>query len=133
VTTMVMLVALRLAIGWHFFKEGLSHRIDPTWTSEGFLKQAKGPLAANYQAVVPKFHDWDRLILAPLPDNNSAASDDAAEAAPPPSKDKAADKSAKSDKSDKADKPAKPAAVYDEWLMQVKNDWKAEQEAFAVF
>src|SRR5436190_16116145 len=92
VATMVMLVALRLAIGWHFFKEGLSHRIDPTWTSEGFLKQAKGPLAANYQAVVPKFHDWDRLILAPLPDNNSAASDDAAEAAPPPSKDKAADK-----------------------------------------
>ena len=127
---MVMLVALRLAIGWHFFKEGLSHRTDPTWTSEGFLKQAKGPLAAEYQAVLPKFHDWDRLILSPLPDNNAASKEEIDEAAP--AKDKPADKAA-ADKSDKADKPAKPSTAYDDWLTQVKNDWKTEQDAFANF
>jgi uncharacterized membrane protein YphA (DoxX/SURF4 family) len=124
---MVMLVALRLAIGWHFFKEGLSHRTDPTWTSESFLKQAKGPLAANYQAVLPKFHDWDRLILAPLPDNNSAAKDDAGEATPA-TKDKAA-----AEKPDKTDKPTKPATAYDDWLNQLKSDWKTELDAFASF
>lgn len=123
---MVMLVALRLAIGWHFFKEGLSHRTDPTWTSEGFLKQAKGPLAPEFQAVLPKFHDWDRLILSPLPDNNAAAKEENGEA--PAAKDKTA-----ADKSDKADKPAMPATAYDDWLTQVKNDWKTEQEVFAGF
>lgn len=110
VATMVMLVALRIAIGWHFFKEGLAHRADPNWTSEGFLKQAKGPLAANFQAVLPKFHDWDRLMLAPLPDASPAAKEE--------SDVEATDKSAKSEK--------KPTTVYDDWLNQVKSDWKAE-------
>jgi uncharacterized membrane protein YphA (DoxX/SURF4 family) len=127
---MVMLVALRLAIGWHFFKEGLSHRTDPTWTSEGFLKQAKGPLAAEYQAVLPKFHDWDRLILSPLPDNSATSKEEIGEAVS--AKDTAVDKAA-ADKSNKADKPAKPATAYDDWLTQVKNDWKTDQDAFANF
>jgi uncharacterized membrane protein YphA (DoxX/SURF4 family) len=48
------LVLLRLAIGWHFFIEGLhkihTHRIGKTttntpWTSEGFFRAGYGPLA----------------------------------------------------------------------------------------
>jgi uncharacterized membrane protein YphA (DoxX/SURF4 family) len=114
---MVVLVALRIAVGWHFFKEGLAHRADPNWTSEGFLKQAKGPLAANFQAVLPKFHNWDRLILVPLPDANPAAKDE--------SEDEAAEKSAKSNK--------KPTTVYDDWLDQVKADWKTELGTYSDF
>jgi hypothetical protein len=121
---MVALVALRLGIGWHFFKEGLSHRYDQNWSSEGFLKQAKGPLADKYQSVLPRFHDWDRLIMSQLVDNGPVAEDVEEPAAAP--KDKAADKNAKSDK------PAKPT-VYSEWLDQVKKDWKTEQDSFAVF
>jgi len=117
VATMVMLVALRIAIGWHFFKEGLAHRAEQNWTSEGFLKQAKGPLAPNFQAVLPKFHDWDRLILAPLPDTNPATKDEG--------EDESADKSAKSDK--------KPVSVYDDWFNQVKADWKAELTTYSEF
>ena len=112
---MVMLVCLRVATGWHFFKEGMSHRFDPNWSSAGFLQQAKGPLATHYQAVLPKFHDWDRLILAPLVDNGPAAAD-ASEDAPAAKDGKAPEKSTK-------------PAVYDDWLKQVNSDWKSELDA----
>jgi uncharacterized membrane protein YphA (DoxX/SURF4 family) len=116
--TMVMLVCLRVATGWHFFKEGMSHRFEPNWSSAGFLQQAKGPLAMHYQAVLPKFHDWDRLILAPLVDNG-AATENADEAT--------AGKDAKA-----SDKTRKPAA-YDDWLKQFNSDWKSELESFTAF
>ncbi len=115
---MVMLVCLRVATGWHFFKEGLSHHSDANWSSAGFLQQAKGPLAPRYLAVLPKFHDWDRLILAPLVDNGGAT--DTADETP-------AGKDAKA--SDKTSKPS----VYEDWLKQVNSDWKTELEAFTSF
>jgi len=50
------LVCLRLVIGWHFLIEGLDKLQSPTWTSEGYLREASGPLA-------PRFRDLagDRL------------------------------------------------------------------------
>jgi uncharacterized membrane protein YphA (DoxX/SURF4 family) len=54
--TVVMLVLLRLNIGWHFFNEGVKHYSDPQWTSEGTLRAAKGPLAPFYQGYLPDFH-----------------------------------------------------------------------------
>src|ERR1700722_12285225 len=49
-----MLVVLRLTIGWHFFSEGSKHLAEPHWSSEGFLRQAKGPLAPYYQSMLPR-------------------------------------------------------------------------------
>jgi uncharacterized membrane protein YphA (DoxX/SURF4 family) len=48
------IVALRLAIGWHFFREGADKLVSGTFTSVGFMKVAKGPLT-------PLFHwfIWD--------------------------------------------------------------------------
>ncbi|HEV3418001.1 MAG TPA: hypothetical protein VG056_14340 [Pirellulales bacterium] len=119
-----MLVALRLVIGWHFFKEGLAHRADPNWSSEGFLRQAKGPLADSYQAMLPKFHQWDRLILAPLADKASPNSADAGD-------DATATKDAAT--KDGVNTPSKPVAVYADWLTEVNKDWKAEQDSFVDF
>ncbi len=53
ILTVILLVGLRLAIGWHFFHVGLSHFNDKSWSSEGFLRGAKGPLAGSFQAVLP--------------------------------------------------------------------------------
>jgi uncharacterized membrane protein YphA (DoxX/SURF4 family) len=50
--TVLTLVVLRLVIGWHFFSEGSQHLVDRRWSSEGFLRAAKGPLAAKYQSVL---------------------------------------------------------------------------------
>ena len=48
------IVALRLAIGWHFFREGADKLVSGTFTSVGFMKVSKGPLT-------PLFHwfIWD--------------------------------------------------------------------------
>ena len=53
VATVLALVALRLVVGWHFFSEGSQHLADLRWSSEGFLRMAKGPLAPYYQAPLP--------------------------------------------------------------------------------
>jgi uncharacterized membrane protein YphA (DoxX/SURF4 family) len=61
-STMLALVALRLAIGWHFYSEGIHHLTEPHWSSESFLKAAKGPLAEKYQSVLPTFHHWEAAL-----------------------------------------------------------------------
>ncbi|MBN2309368.1 MAG: DoxX family protein [Candidatus Hydrogenedentes bacterium] len=38
---LVLLAALRMAIGWHFLYEGLVKLADPAWTSAGYLRQSQ--------------------------------------------------------------------------------------------
>lgn len=45
------LVLLRLVAGWHFYNEGVK-KLDPTFTSAGFLRTAKGPLAPLFRGMV---------------------------------------------------------------------------------
>jgi uncharacterized membrane protein YphA (DoxX/SURF4 family) len=47
------LVALRLGIGWHFFKEGAKKLQDPDWSASVFFETAKGPVAPLVQRLVP--------------------------------------------------------------------------------
>lgn len=54
-TAIVLLVALRLAVGWQLLYEGL-WKIDTLsgarpWTSEGYLKNAVGPLRSTFRAM----------------------------------------------------------------------------------
>jgi uncharacterized membrane protein YphA (DoxX/SURF4 family) len=61
----VTLVLLRLAVGWHFFMQGVEKYTDPNFSSAGFLLQAKGPLAEFYHNKVPQVHGWRSLLAAP--------------------------------------------------------------------
>jgi uncharacterized membrane protein YphA (DoxX/SURF4 family) len=70
--TVIMLVVLRLNIGWHFFSEGVKHYTDPAWTSEGTLRNATGPLASFYQSYLPDFHGMDEWLHS---DRNEKPSD----------------------------------------------------------
>ncbi len=49
--TPVFLVLLRLAIGWHFFFEGVEKLNNPAWSSAGYLREATGPLADGFHAL----------------------------------------------------------------------------------
>ncbi len=60
--TILLLVALRVAIGWHFFNEGRDHYFDKKWSSQGFLKIATGPFAERAKATLPQHHHWDKLV-----------------------------------------------------------------------
>ncbi|MGD9723414.1 MAG: hypothetical protein AB7O59_18870 [Pirellulales bacterium] len=62
--TVVMLVLLRLNIGWHFFSEGVHHSTDPRWTSEPTLRAATGPLANWFHAYLPDFHGFEAILHA---------------------------------------------------------------------
>jgi uncharacterized membrane protein YphA (DoxX/SURF4 family) len=67
------LVLLRVAIGWHFFREGSEKvvydrhdgELRLTSSAEGFLTSAKGPLAKWYRAFAPDDHGWRELLAAP--------------------------------------------------------------------
>ena len=57
----LLLVVLRIAIGWHFLYEGMWKYKHPEFSSEGFLRQARGPLADNFHGLIPDFHGLQRL------------------------------------------------------------------------
>lgn len=63
---MVAIVALRVLIGWHFLGAGIE-KFDPKFSAAGFLGSANGPLADFYKSMAPQPHDWDRLIVKPMP------------------------------------------------------------------
>src|SRR5690606_21684265 len=57
----VSLVALRLGCGWLFFREGSKKLDSGTFTSEHFLRDARGPLAGAYRGMVPDIYGLSRL------------------------------------------------------------------------
>ncbi|MBP86388.1 MAG: hypothetical protein CMJ64_06695 [Planctomycetaceae bacterium] len=65
---LVALVALRIGIGFHFFKEGADKLQNPKWTSAGFLGNANGPFASSFRSMV-----WDADGLARLDSEQTIA------------------------------------------------------------
>ena len=67
------LVLLRLAAGWHFYREGtkkLSYNpetgeIRVSFTSEGFLRGAVGPASEVIREKLPEFYNWEQLLAVP--------------------------------------------------------------------
>ena len=46
---MIAITALRVLVGWHFLYEGLTKLTAASWSSAGYLKQARGPLAEQFR------------------------------------------------------------------------------------
>lgn len=66
------LVALRFAIGWHFFYEGVSKAVNAYWTAAGFLDQSQGLLSGLFKdlaaspstlAVVDVLNVWGLILV----------------------------------------------------------------------
>lgn len=105
---MVLLVALRLCIGWHFYKEGVKHYHDPHFTSAPMLQSAVGPWADHFHSLAGgDFHDWDALLAQPL------ALDPDAE---PPAK------------VEEGEIP--PDAPYAAWAEKITHDWRAQLHVY---
>ncbi|MCE9556022.1 MAG: DoxX family protein [Planctomycetes bacterium] len=110
--TVVSLVVLRVAIGWLFFAGAWEKYHNAKFSSEPFLKQAKGPLAPYYLAGVPDVHGFRKYIEVPrqqVPE-------------PKPEEPNAAKAAPK--------ETAKPQAdLYQQWEKQIVQDWGREQQA----
>jgi len=68
----IMLVILRVSIGWHFLYEGLVKLLNPNWTSIGFLVDSKGlfedvfkALASNLKVVpvIDFLNVWGLVLI----------------------------------------------------------------------
>ena len=112
---MLMLVVLRMIIGWHFFKEGMSHYHDPEWTSASFLRQAKGPLAERYQSVLPDEYAWYR-------ESGSEARPANGEAPIIQDKDLQGD-----------EKGENPRPAWKQWADDVAETWEAHRRTFSQY
>lgn len=60
---MVVLVVLRLSLGFHFLYEGVWKIKHPEFSAEPFLTQAKGPLAPLFYAMIPDINGRERLRI----------------------------------------------------------------------
>jgi len=131
----VGLVLLRLAIGWHFYREGSSKlaydprvgqfadRFDVPFSAESFLSQAEGPLAGWFQSFAPRTHDWPNLLAVARQDAPPSDSD-AAERA----KRQAEYERRRADAVRDGNPPPiqfPPAAPYHNWARRIADDWQA--------
>ncbi len=60
------MVILRLSLGCHFFYEGVWKIKHPEFSAEGYLRQAKGPAAPIFYAMVPDMDGTERLKIEKL-------------------------------------------------------------------
>ncbi len=67
----IALVALRLAVGWHFFVEGAKKFTDPDFSAASFLRIAKGPMADFYMGMIPDPYGEQRLSREELQEDLS--------------------------------------------------------------
>jgi uncharacterized membrane protein YphA (DoxX/SURF4 family) len=61
IVAIFFLVLLRITVGWHFFKEGAVKVQEGSFSSNGFLAGAKGPLADQFHAMIPDYYGLERL------------------------------------------------------------------------
>lgn len=74
-----LVVALRLATGWHFYSEGVK-KLEPGFSSAGVLRAATGPLAPIYHGMVTGPHRAFASLSKPLQEGTRPA-EEAAELA----------------------------------------------------
>lgn len=48
---MIAITVMRVLVGWHFLYEGLAKLTAESWTSAGYLRQARGPFAELFRGL----------------------------------------------------------------------------------
>ena len=59
--TILFMVLLRIAIGWHFFYEGAWKLMQDDWRATGYLVASSGPFRPIFQAMVPDVNGLEAL------------------------------------------------------------------------
>jgi uncharacterized membrane protein YphA (DoxX/SURF4 family) len=127
----IALVLLRLAIGWHFFREGLgklaydegTRQYHVAFSAESFLAQAKGPWAAKFKAWAPNVHDWVGLLEVPRQNHEPSAEEAAQQAKSQAEYNERQARASKNGGRPPVEFP--PSAAYGDWAAQIAEDWKA--------
>jgi uncharacterized membrane protein YphA (DoxX/SURF4 family) len=113
---LVALLALRVSVGWHFYKEGAKKlNSTETFSSAGFMRQATGPWAESFHNMARRPHDWDRLLAQPREHEPLSEAEQEKLAA-----------WTKENKTELAGEmpPIPPSAAYEAYAQRVAEDWK---------
>jgi uncharacterized membrane protein YphA (DoxX/SURF4 family) len=127
----IALVLLRLAIGWHFFREGLGklqydngmRQYHVAFSAEGFLAQAKGPWAETFRAWAPSGHEWRSLLEIPRQDHEPTPEEAAQQRKQQAEYNERQTLGDKNGGSKSFEFP--PSAPYRDWATRIMEDWRA--------
>jgi len=61
----LMLVLLRITIGWHFYSEGVDKKTGGSWSAEPFFANASGPFAHYFHELLPDREGFARVAVEP--------------------------------------------------------------------
>lgn len=62
-SAMISITVLRVVVGWHFLYEGIAKLTSSSWSSAGYLKQARGPFAGLFKWLASQPNLLDRADL----------------------------------------------------------------------
>jgi uncharacterized membrane protein YphA (DoxX/SURF4 family) len=132
----VAIVLLRLAVGWHFYREGtkkLAYNPDTgdvrvAFSSEGFLRGAVGPASEVIREQLPEFYNWERLLAVPR-DATSTTVEEIEERARW-EKEYAARVKAAAAKGEQAPIEFPPYSPYFDWADRIDKEWHAALTRF---
>src|SRR5262249_9768607 len=107
-----------------------AHKNNPNWAGDidGFVHQAKGPLADTVKQHLAIFHDMDRLLLVPMP-AKAKKDDSVAPGAQAP----AAEEESSAEAPAKAKPKPEESRVYGDWYAEGVRDWAKRAKDLASF
>ena len=126
VWTISAIVLMRLAVGWHFYTEGIK-KLEPGFTSAGLLQAAKGPLAPMYYSFLPNPSGYAERLATPKkyePLTRNQADETTEWQVAYATRQK---ESIKAKELPLAEFP--PHAPYTEWAEAVKTEWESKRDA----
>ncbi len=123
------IVLLRLATGWHFYREGtkkLSYnpdtgKISLNFSAEAFLRNAVGPLRDTIRSQIPNFHNWEGLLAKPW--QYRPTTDEEQEQLQEWAEQYAARQKAAEERGETAPYEFSPDLAYAEWATRIVADW----------
>lgn len=130
----VAIVLLRLATGWHFYREGTKKlaynpatgEVSLAFSAEGMLRQAVGPVATWIRGELPNFHNWQNLLATPWQSRPTTPEEE--QEFEQWQKDYAARQKAAEEKDEPPVFEYAPNLSYAKWGTQVVEDWRSTVE-----
>jgi uncharacterized membrane protein YphA (DoxX/SURF4 family) len=126
----VAIVLLRLATGWHFYREGTkklaynpdTRKVTLDFTAESFLRNAVGPLREIVRSRIPNFHNWEGLLAKPWQYRPTTPEEEQKLAEW--EREYAARRKAAQDKGEEPPFEFSPHLAYSEWATRIAEDWQ---------
>lgn len=134
----VALVVLRLAIGWHFYREGtkkLEYNSETgvttiAFSAEPFLRQAVGPVAEMVKEEMPSAYNWERYLAVPR--QARPTTEEELDTRAKWEADYAARRKAAAAKKQPAPIEFPPYSPYYDWADRIQSSWRTAHDRFAI-